>query len=103
MTDEIRPLPYDPSAKQIVSMVDLDDAEWLFGTVGDYQCACVEAMRNDGSNYQTCIALEYPVRVRNTDEHKTLRLIITPESAEGLANALMHSVNWLEIARKLGN
>lgn len=102
MSDELRPMPYDPSAATVSEMIDLDADDWYFTAAGEYQSGAVEAMKRDGSNAQTLIALEWPARLRGTDERRTLRLLISPEDAVGLADVLAHSARWVAAARRLG-
>lgn len=103
MDDELQPLPYDPAAAEIVEMFDLGAENWYYSAPGDYQVAAVQAMKNDGTNFQTLLALEWPVRNRNTNEESTLRLLIHPDDAVGLASVLQHTTKWLASARLIGN
>lgn len=100
---ELRPLPFDASAPMVEAMFDLDDEAWLYASAGDYETACVQAFKRDGTNLQTLIVLKYPVRRRGTGELSTVKLLISPEDAENLADSLKHSVEWLRAARLLGN
>jgi len=96
MTDEIRPLSDDASADIIKEMFDLDSEDWHYSDEGDYESACVEAMNRQGGNFQTLVALEWPMENRKTKEKKKLRLLISPDDAEGLAKVLLHNVAWLK-------
>lgn len=75
-------------------MVEVDQS-WLLGTAGDYEAFAVESMTRDGRNWQRAIALRWPARINKTDERVLLRLIISPEDAEGLAEVLTHTATWL--------
>lgn len=99
---DLRPIPDDPSAATVEAMIDLRNEEWLVSAVGDYQTGAVEAMKNDGTNFQRLVALEWPVRVNNGDEIRTVRLLIAPEDAIGLAEVLAHTAVWLAAAERLG-
>jgi len=104
MSDEgIRPLPDDAAGEQIISMFDLDAADWNYTEAGDYQAAIVQCFKRDGSELQTLIALEWPIRNRNTGELSTMRLLISPEDAVGLAEVITTSARWLKIRGIIGN
>ena len=81
-------------------MLDLGK-EWWLTTEGDYEAAAMEVMRFDGSNWQRVIALTWPARMNHGKEHKTLRMLISPEDAIGLANTLMHTAKWLIAATEI--
>jgi len=83
-------------------MMDLGSDEWLLSDVGDYHTAAVETMQKNGSNWQQVIALEWPCRVNHTGDLRTLRLMISPEDAIGLAEVLEHSARWLIAQRTRG-
>lgn len=91
----VRPLPDDPSAPQVQAMIDVRSDERLVGAPGDYSTAAVETMRADGSDHQVCIALEWPARVNHTPELRTVRMLISPDDAAGLAEVLAHTARWL--------
>lgn len=90
-----RPIPGDPSHVQVQSLLDVRDEEWWLTTGGDYQTAAVETMRQDGSQWQRMIALEWPARRNHGRDHTVLRLMISPEDAVGLAEVLVHTARWL--------
>lgn len=95
MTDrDPRPIPGDPSAPVIESLIDVDQS-WLMSAPGDYDTFAVEAMNRAGGNYQRLIALRWPARINKTDEAVTLRLLIDPADALGLADVLTHTATWL--------
>lgn len=94
-TPQFGPVPGDPSSHLILDMFDARSDEWLLSDGGDYQTAAVEVFKADGTNLQRLIALEWPARVNNSTERRTVRLLIDPEDAEGLADVLAHSVAWL--------
>lgn len=91
----IRPVPQDPDAPMIAEMFDLRDEEWYCSAPGEYQTAAVETMKRDGSSWQRSVALEWPARINNSDETKIIRLLVSPEDAIGLADALATSAAWL--------
>lgn len=99
---EIRPIPSDPNAATVRSMFDLRGELWHVARAGEYQTAAVETMKNDGTNWQRLVALEWPGRVNNSDEETILRLLISPEDAMGLAEVLAHTAVWLRAADQLG-
>lgn len=90
----VRPIAIDPAATQVRSMLSIDQT-WAIAAPGDYATFAVEAMTNDGGNYQRLVALEFPARLNKTDELVTLRLLIAPEDAAGLAETLAHTYAWL--------
>jgi hypothetical protein len=93
MTDP-RPIPVDPSAVTVKSMIEIDQS-WLMAAPGDYEAFAVEAMTRSGTNWQRVVALRWPARINKTDEEVTLRLLVAPEDAIGLARVLMHTATWL--------
>lgn len=101
MTDEpntLRPIPGDPGAAEIVAAFDLAGDDWLLSTPGEYMTGAAETMQDDGSNWQRVVILEWPCR-RNHDHGPdaamTLRLMVSPEDALGLAEVLAHTAAWL--------
>lgn len=92
---QFRPLPGDPDGVTVEAMFDARNADWILATDGDYQTAAVETMQADGSAHQTCVALEWPGRRNHSDEQVTVRLLISPEDAIGLAQVLAHTGLWL--------
>lgn len=82
--------------------MDLRNEEWWFTEAGTYQTGAVEAMKADGSQHQHLIVLEWPTRLNNGTEKKTIRLAMAPEDAIGLAQVLAHSAGWL-LAQKEAN
>jgi len=96
--DNFRPLAGDPDADMVVAMFDANADDWILTTAGDYQTAAVEAMRSDGTGHQACVILEWPGRRNHTDDEVTVRLMISPDDALGLAEVLTHSARWLKEA-----
>jgi hypothetical protein len=76
-------------------MLNIKGEEWWLTAVGDYETAAVETMRFDGSQWQRVIALRWPARRNHGKEFKTIRLMISPEDALGLAEVLTHTARWL--------
>jgi hypothetical protein len=83
-------------------MFDLNAEDWWLTTEGGYQTAAAETMRRDGSGFQQVIILEWPARLNKTHEEKVLRLMVSPEDADGLAEVLRHTARWMKSARALG-
>jgi hypothetical protein len=81
-------------------MLDIDHT-WAMAAAGEQLTYAVEAMRNDGSDWQRLIAIEFPARLNKTDERVTLRLLVDPLSAEVLADNLMHTARWLKALAEL--
>jgi len=100
VSDDLRPVPGDPGAAEVQSMLDLSGDEWWLGAEGDYSTAAVESMQADGTHFQRLIALEWPVRLNRGTERKRIRLLIAPEDALGLAEVLTHTAMWLRHAGK---
>lgn len=98
MADHFRPIDGDPGAEQIVAMFDAG-GDWLLSDEGGYQTAAVEAMKADGTNLQRVVALEWPARRNHSDETVTVRLMISPDDALGLADVLGHTARWMKAPR----
>lgn len=98
MADRLRPVPTDPSAAEVGRFFDLRSEAWLLTVPGDYQTAAVETWRADGANWQRLIALEWPARLNHDRTRTTVRLLISPEDAEGLAGVLRQTAAWLRAA-----
>lgn len=94
MSDDLRPLPNDPDRETVASIFRMD-APWWLTAGGEYQAAAVEVMKDDGTNYDRCVALEWPARLNKTKEDQVLRLLISPEDAIGLAQVLVHTAAWM--------
>lgn len=103
MPDELRPFGDDTAAAEVISILELDSEDWEYTEAGDYQSACIQAFANDGSNCQTLVALTWPVRNRTTGKTSTLRLLISPADAIGMAEILTHSVRWLKARNIISN
>lgn len=103
MADEpIRPVPFDPSRATVVAMLDLHAGEpWLMTAAGDYHAFAVEAMKRDGSNFQSLIALQWPARANGTDDHSVVQLLIHPDDVRGLVGVLAHTLAWLDEAKRM--
>jgi len=90
----IRPIPTDPARSIVEGMIEADES-WLLTSAGDYETFAVETVTKGGGNWQRVIALRWPCRINKTDEFVTLRLMVSPEDALGLAEVLVHTANWL--------
>lgn len=95
MSDRIRPLPDDPGRDEIVSFFDLGSDEWINTAEGEYATSAGEAMKSNGANFQRVVMLQWPGRVNNSDERRTVRLLMAPEDALGLAEVLAHTAGWM--------
>ena len=93
---ELRPHPRDPDKATVASMFDMRPDEWLLAAAGDYQSAAAQTMKNDGSNLQNVVIVEWPARVNNSDEFRTVRLAMSPEDARGLAETIAHSAAFFD-------
>jgi hypothetical protein len=102
MSEPLRPVPGDPDGPLVMAMFDVSAENWVLSTAGDYQAAACETMRYDGSGYQRVVALEWPGRINHTTENVTVRLLMSPEDALGLADVMSHAARWLIAARELG-
>jgi hypothetical protein len=94
MNGGLRPIEGDPGAPMIESMFDLRSQEWLLTGGGEYQTAAAEVMKADGSDWQRVVILEWPARVNHEhgpDAERTVRLMISPMDALGLAEVLANS------------
>lgn len=103
MPDAFRPIPGDPAAEQVVAMFDARSEDWILGDVGDYQTAAAETMRADGSDFQRVVLLEWPGRRNHTEDRLTVRLMLNPEDALGLAEVLAHTAVWMMEAQRRGS
>ena len=95
MSAAFRPIEGDPGAPQVAAMFDARSQDWIVTAAGDYHTAAVETMRVDGSGYQRVVVLEWPGRRNHSDELVTVRLMISPEDAAGLAKVLAHTAAWM--------
>lgn len=95
MPKHFKPLPNDPGKKAIMSMFDARNGNWLLTDSGEYQTAAVEAMKEEGSSYQSVVILEWPTRKNHSDEKVLVQLMIHPEDALGLAKLLIHTATWM--------
>lgn len=96
MADHFRPIPGDPGGETIAAMFDARSDDWLLSSPGDYQTGAAETMREDGTSHQRVVILEWPARRNHTDEHVTVRLMISPDDALGLAEVLAHTARWMK-------
>lgn len=103
MPEQFRPLPEDPSAEMVAAMFDATAENWILSRAGDYQTAAVETMQADGSAHQRLIALEWPGRPNHTDEQVTVRVLMRPDDALGLAEVLTHTARWMQAAERMAN
>ena len=103
MPDAFRPLPDDPSAPTVAEMFDARAEDWILSRPGDYKTAAVEAFRADGSGHQRLVILEWPGRRNHSTEEVTVRLMIHPDDAIGLAQVLFHTARWLQAAAQRAN
>lgn len=95
MTDP-RPLANDPDRPKIVEAFDLHDGtEWWLTAGGDYETGAAETMREDGSGWQRVVMVQWPARLNKTTRTTTLRLLISPEDALGLAEVLCHTAGYM--------
>ncbi|MGH9249213.1 MAG: hypothetical protein ACRD0W_06840 [Acidimicrobiales bacterium] len=92
---QFHPIPGDPDAPTVSAMFDATSDEWILTASGDYHSAAVQAMKHDGTDLQTCVILEWPGRVNHSTEHRTVRLMMSPDDAIGLADVLAHTARWL--------
>lgn len=103
MADEaFRPISYDPSAEMIYQVFDPTE-RWVCGAEGEYKTALAETFQEDGSDAGIVVLIEIPGRYNKTEEPVQVRLMISPEDAEGLAKNILHSCEWLKAAKILGN
>lgn len=93
--DDLRPVPNDPGAAHVQSMVDLHGQGWVVTAEGDYETAAVEGFKRDGTGYQPLVAVTWAGRVMHSDERVQVKLLVHPDDAEGLARVLSHTVRWL--------
>ena len=99
----IRPIPEDSSSEEVKLVLEQFDDSWALANAGDYMTFAVDAFKNDGSNHQKLLALVFPARLNNTDEDITIRLLLSPEDAQGLAETMAHTVAWLRSLDQLSN
>lgn len=90
----MRPIPGDPGAESIEAMLAISD-DWLLTAGGGYETGAVETMTKDGGNFLRAIALTWPARRNHTTDQVTVRLLISPEDAIGLAANLVHTADWM--------
>lgn len=96
----IRPIPGDPSAERVAAITDVDQT-WAVTAAGDYESFAVEAFNRDGGDYDRLIAIRWPARLNKTDEHVSIRILMHPEDAVGLAEVLVHTARWMRAAEQL--
>lgn len=99
----VQPIPEDPSNPEIALVIRQFDDAWALAAGGDYMTFAVEAFKNDGSDHQKLVAMVFPSRYNHTDEDVTIRLLLSPEDAQGLAETLAHTVAWLSSLEQISN
>jgi hypothetical protein len=97
---DIRPVPGDPSAKEIAAEFEFAAENWVLADFGDYQTAAAQVRRTDGG-WEPMVVLEFPGRYNKTKTRTRVRMI-SPEDAAGLAEVLAHTTGWLQEAEALG-
>jgi hypothetical protein len=100
LMSELRPVPSDPSAPIVEGFLEVDQS-WLLGAAGEYDAFAAEVMTRTGQNWQRVIGLRWPARINKTDELVTLRLLISIEDAQGLADVLTRTANWYKALAQL--
>lgn len=95
MTDDLRPLPGDSGRVHVQELLDVAQGDWFLADAGDYETAAAEAWRNDGQNFQRVVLITFPCRTRQ-GEPRTVRLMLSPDDAVGLALNLAHTATWME-------
>lgn len=98
---ELRPLPGDSSRLEAVGMIQTGD-DWVLLAPGEFMTAAVESMKNDGTGWQRLVALTLPGRYNHTDTMVTVRLLMRPEDALGIVQAVAHTAMWLQADELLG-
>jgi hypothetical protein len=93
---QFRPIEGDPSAPMVEAMFDARSGDWILTAEGDYQSAAVEVLKADGSAVRKAVILEWPGRRNHSDELVTVRLMMAPDDAIGLADILVQSGRWLK-------
>lgn len=96
MTDDLRPLPFDPAAVMVQELLDVADGDWFLAADGELATAAAEGWRNDGQGLQRFVLITVPARRNHQPEPTTVRLAISPEDAVGLAIDLVHTAAWME-------
>ncbi len=97
MTDQLRPVPSDPSGVQVMGMIEADD-EWWLTDAGTYQTAAIEMMREDGSDWQLGLLISWPARRNHSDEHKDIQIVMSAKDAVDFVKTLAHTVRWMKAA-----
>jgi len=71
--------------------VDLGEESWILQVPGPYEISIIEAFKNDGSELQILIGLEFPGRFNKSPNVFKVRILITPEGAVHVGDKLMRS------------
>lgn len=95
MEEQFKPLDGDNDASTIVEMFDVRADNWILTASGDYRTAAGETFQEDGSMPQKVVILEWPGRYNHSTETVTVRLMMGPGDALGLADNLAQSAQWL--------
>ncbi len=98
---KIRPIPSDPSIVEVTALLEADDS-WFLTRPGEFQTAAVETWEKDGGSWQRLILMTWPARHNHGDEDEEVRLAISPGDALGLVETLLHTIEWLKEADRLG-
>lgn len=98
----IEPLPDDPSADVIRAMFDLDENWWL-SDAGDIDTAAAGAFQNDGTNYQTVIITQFPVRRKGDEEGEMFKLALSVDAAILLYQNLEQTLSFLAERQRRAN
>lgn len=102
MSEGLEPLPYDPSAFEVQSMLDLHEGEpWFMTDAGEYDTFALYAMKADGTNPQILVALQWPTRINRTDTKQVVQMLIHPDDAKGLAEILTATTDWLDAVKRI--
>lgn len=96
MSEHFKPVPGDPSATEIGEMFDARSPDWILTAEGEYQTAAAQAMKEDGTDLQNVLILEWPGRRNHTTELVTVRLMMSPDDAIGLGETLLFTGRWMK-------
>jgi hypothetical protein len=76
-------------------MLDTRGDDWIVTAGGDYSAVAVQAAAPAAVVGQELVALQWPGRRNHTDQQVTVRLLMAPEDALGLAQVLAHTARWV--------
>lgn len=100
--DDVRPVHGDTKGFLVGQrLVSLAGKAWFASDGGDYQTYAVEARNKATGTWDLLVALEWPGRVIGTEDRSTVRMLIHPEDAAGLAEVLAHTARWAAEHKKL--